>query len=161
MTKGIEDKMIRVTFVCLGNICRSPMAEGVFAHLVQEAGLSDRIKVDSCGTGSWHVGENPHRGTQKVLKKNAIKYTHRSRQLSHNDLAEADYLIAMDRSNKEGIERLGNTQAEVRMLLEFASDASILEVPDPYYTGGFDYVFDLVMDGCRGLLGHIRDKEGL
>ncbi len=150
-----------VLFVCLGNICRSPMAEAVFADMVEKAGLSDQIIVDSVGTGSWHVGEPAHEGTQRVLRAHGIDFQHVARQINANDLHEADYLIAMDRSNLAAIRRLGPTNAEIGLLLDYAEGVDETDVPDPYYTGGFDYVYELVVAGCRGLLDHIREKEGI
>ncbi|GAB4477944.1 MAG: low molecular weight protein-tyrosine-phosphatase [Anaerolineae bacterium] len=152
---------VRVVFVCLGNICRSPMAEGVFRHLVKEAGLQDRIEVDSCGTGGWHVGEAPHRGTQLILRQHGIDYQHRARQISRRDLREASYLIAMDMENLEAIRRLGPTDAEVGLLLDYAEGLTVREVPDPYYDGRFEEVYRLVEAGARGLLKHIREQERL
>ena len=155
-----QPKTIRVLFVCLGNICRSPMAEAVFRGMVQEAGLSNRIDVESAGTGSWHVGENPHKGTVAVLKKHQIEVGgKRARQLSRSDLDEFDYIVAMDEENVDDI--LALEQRRVPLLLEFAPQGSPLNVPDPYYTGSFDVVYDLVAAGCKGLLEHIRQKEGL
>jgi len=145
----------------MGNICRSPMAEGVFRHMVEQARLSDQIAVDSCGTGSWHVGERPHRGTQKVLRKHGIDYAGRARQLAATDFAHADYLIAMDGDNLRVLRQRTSTSAEVGLLLDYADGVREREVPDPYYSGGFDYVYELVEAGCRGLLAHIRQKEGL
>lgn len=152
---------IQVTFVCLGNICRSPMAEAIFAHLVTEAGLQDRIAVASCGTGSWHVGEAPHRGTQQVLQAHGIPFSHHARQIAHADLESADYLIAMDAENLADIHRLGHTDAESGLLLPYAPEVRLSEVPDPYYTGRFEEVFKLVEAGCRSLLAHIRQQHGL
>ncbi len=155
---------IHVVFVCLGNICRSPMAEGIFQHLVQEAGLENKISSDSCGTSSYHVGDQPHRGTQRVLKKKKIRYEHRSRQLSDKDLATADYLIAMDGSNLDGIHKRGGTKAATALLLPYAAEAHVREVrdvPDPYYVGRFEDVYDLVESGCKGLLAHIREEHGI
>jgi protein-tyrosine phosphatase len=150
-----------VTFVCLGNICRSPMAEGVFRHLVEQAGLADQIAVDSCGTGSWHIGERPHRGTQKVLKKHGIDYDGRARQLAPADFAHADYLIAMDSDNLRVLRQRSPANAEVGLLLDYAGGVRERDVPDPYYSGGFGYVYELVEAGCRGLLAHIRQQEGI
>ncbi len=152
---------VRVVFVCLGNICRSPMAEGVFRHLVKEAGLEDRIQIDSCGTGGWHVGEPPHRGTQLILRQHGIDYQHRARQIDARDLRDADYLIAMDMENLDNIRRLGPTDAEVGLLLDYAEGLTVREVPDPYYNGRFEEVYRLVEAGARGLLKHIREKERL
>lgn len=152
---------VKVVFVCMGNICRSPMAEGVFAHLVKQAGLSHMIEVDSCGTGSWHIGESPHRGTQRMLAQAGIDYRHHARQLSHADLQEADYLIAMDSENLRAIQRFGRTDAKVGLLLDYAKGVEASDVPDPYYTDRFEEVYELVEAGCRGLLEHIRRTEGL
>lgn len=152
---------VRVVFVCLGNICRSPMAEAVFQDMVNKAGLSDEIIVDSVGTGSWHVGEPPHRGTQQVLKEHGIQFDHRAQQLAANDLKTADYLIAMDRDNLSSIRRIGSTEAETGLLLDYANNVNEVDVPDPYYSGGFDHVYRLVEAGCRGLLEHIRQQEGI
>ncbi|MEJ2147869.1 MAG: low molecular weight phosphotyrosine protein phosphatase [Chloroflexota bacterium] len=152
---------IRVVFVCLGNICRSPMAHGLFEHMVEEAGLSDQIEVDSAGTSSYHNGEGPHPGTQEVLGEHGIHFQHASRQLTRRDLREADYLIALDRSNLRGISQLGYPTGEVGLLMAFAPQAGIDDVPDPYYSGGFDRVYELVKAGCEGLLAHIRQAEGI
>jgi protein-tyrosine phosphatase len=152
---------VKVVFVCLGNICRSPMAEGVLRHLVKQAGLDQQIVVDSCGTGGWHVGEEAHVGTQQVLSKHGMSFRHSARQLCEADFDEADYLIAMDSENLRGIKRFKNTDAEVGLLLDFAKSVEESDVPDPYYTGRFDEVFDLVKSGCEGLLAHIRAKEGI
>jgi len=159
--------MVKVLFVCLGNICRSPMADGVFAHMVKEAGLADKIQVDSAGTGSWHVGEAAHPGTRKVLQEHQIEYDGRARQFRLNDLETVDYLLAMDRSNLSNIHKIATGMkpvGEVRMFLSYANAAGMTdveEVPDPYYTGGFDYVYDLVEKGSQALLDHIRKENDL
>ena len=155
--------MVNVLFVCLGNICRSPMAEGVFAHLVQEAGLEKEIWVDSVGTGGWHVGERPHRGTQQVLRKNGISYDGRARQIAKDDMADQNaWIIAMDDSNVEDVRRQFGAHPRLYKLLDFATEhPQERNVPDPYYTGGFDYVYALVRDGCRGLLATVCEEEGI
>ncbi|GAB4573277.1 MAG: low molecular weight protein-tyrosine-phosphatase [Anaerolineae bacterium] len=156
--------MVRVLFVCLGNICRSPMAEAVFQHLVDEAGLSDQIVVDSAGTGSWHVGEPAHRGTRQILAEHGINYRGRARQVSRADLTHFNYILAMDYDNfstlKAMAERAGS-QAEIRLFMDFAPEAGTREVPDPYYDGRFAEVYDLVRQAAEGLLAHIREEHGL
>ncbi|MBN1963117.1 MAG: low molecular weight phosphotyrosine protein phosphatase [Anaerolineae bacterium] len=155
--------MVRVLFVCLGNICRSPMAEGVFQHLVDEAGLGEEIIVDSAGTGSWHVGERAHSGTRGVLRQHGIEYQGRSRQMTRDDLARFDYVLAMDRSNLNGIRSLADdsTAATIRLFLDYAPQAGTREVPDPYYSGRFDEVYNLVRQAAAGLLTHIREAHAL
>lgn len=157
--------MTRVLFVCLGNICRSPMAEGVFRHLVQQTGLADRFEIESVGTGNWHVGEPPHRGTQRQLRARGIDLSHkRARQVTSRDVETANYVIAMDRSNLRNLQRYdldGQLDHKVYLLLDFAEDVDIQDVPDPYYEGEFDRVYELVEAGCRGLLDYIREEEGL
>lgn len=155
--------MIRVLFVCLGNICRSPMAEAVFRHKVKLAGLSDRIHIDSAGTGDWHIGRPPHEGTRKLLDNKRIDWEGmKARQVRSNDFAEFDYIVAMDRSN------LGNVRAwtgakskeeggpELFLLLDLLPDVDLEDVPDPYYTGNFDEVYELIDAGCDALLDKIR-----
>jgi protein-tyrosine phosphatase len=152
---------VRVLFVCLGNICRSPMAEGVFQKMVDEAGLSDQIQVDSAGTGSWHVGETAHRGTLQVLRQHGIAYNGRARQVRSADFAPSIYVVAMDENNLRDLQRMNGRHPQLFRLLDFAAHTTERDVPDPYYTGGFDYVYQLVEDGCRGLLAAIREREGI
>ena len=151
---------IRVLFVCLGNICRSPMADGVFQKMVDEAGLSDQILVDSAGTGSWHVGERAHPGTRKILSQHGIKYDGRSRQVRPGDMkVENSYIIAMDQQNLDDLKRRYGQHPRLYRLLDFASQTEVRNVPDPYYVGNFEYVYQLVEDGCKGLLTNIRQQE--
>lgn len=158
-------KPVSVLFVCLGNICRSPTAEGVFQRVVDEAGLGDRIRVDSCGTTDFHVGESPDERSQAAARRRGIELGHlRARQLSPEDLKQFDYVLAMDRQNLARVRELwhqvGGTQPE--LFLGYASDsAGPDEVPDPYHGGeqGFERVFDLVEDASKGLLRHIRETR--
>jgi protein-tyrosine phosphatase len=154
---------VRVLFVCLGNICRSPMAEAVFQHLVDEAGLSDAITVDSAGTGNWHVGEKAHSGTRTVLRQHGINYEGRARQVKRGDFAGFDYLLAMDGSNLANLQRMmpDNSDAVVKRFLEFAEGDSVRDVPDPYYNNRFEEVYRLVKAGSEGLLKHISAEHDL
>ncbi len=157
---------VNILFVCLGNICRSPMAEAVFQQMVKAAGLEGEIKVDSAGTGSWHEGETAHPGTLKVLRKHGIAYDGRARQVRPQDFTLANsYIVVMDESNLHNVRRLTNTHQHLYRLLEFADKAtqqrSGLDVPDPYYTGNFEHVYQLVEESCRNLLATIRQREGL
>lgn len=153
---------VTVLFVCLGNICRSPMAEAVFQKLVVDAGLTEQIKVDSAGTGGWHVGEKAHRGTRQVLQKHDINYNGRARQVTAVDMSNpADYIVAMDSSNYRDLEDRYGHHPRLYRLLDFARNTSAKDVPDPYYSGNFEYVYQLVEDGCRGLLATICQQENL
>ncbi len=154
--------MVRVLFVCLGNICRSPMAEAIFSRMVADAGLSGRVQVDSAGTSAYHVGELAHPGTRRVLAHHGIQYSGRARQIAGPDAAgDPVYLIAMDSENVEELRRRFGDLPHVHRLLDFASHTPVRDVPDPYYSDNFDYVYRLVEDGCRGLLDTVRADNGL
>lgn len=153
---------VRVLFVCLGNICRSPMAEAVFQKLVNEAGLTDKILVDSAGTSSYHVGERAHPGTRRVLARHGIEYDGRARQIASQDQNNGTtYLVAMDSENLAALQDRFGDVPHLYRLLDFAKNANVHDVPDPYYSDNFDYVYRLVDDGCHGLLATIRHNEGL
>jgi protein-tyrosine phosphatase len=155
--------MVKVLFVCLGNICRSPMAEAVFSQMVEQAGLVDQIAADSVGTGDWHEGEQAHPGTLAILHQYNIPYNGRARQVTLLDLREADYIVAMDGGNVSDLEALdqdGVLDGKLHLLLDFAPQQEVRFVPDPYYAGNFDEVYRLIKMGCRGLLDHIREEQG-
>ena len=159
--------MIRVCFVCLGNICRSPTAEGIFRQLVVEAGLGHRIEIASAGTGAWHEGEPPDPRSRATAEARGIRLESRARKLEARDLAHFDYILAMDGENLARIAALARQappRGRVAKLLAFhpARDAEA-DVPDPYAGGtrGFEDVFDLCAAACRGLLEHLRREHGL
>ncbi|GMA62461.1 low molecular weight phosphotyrosine protein phosphatase [Alicyclobacillus fastidiosus] len=150
--------MIRVLFICLGNICRSPMAHAVFRDMVEKRGLTDQILVESAGIGNWHVGEPPHRGTRSILDENGISYAGiHSRQVTRDELPNFDYVVAMDSENMKAIKRLGLAPSNrVFRLLDIVPQSVEKDVPDPYYDGRFDVVYDLVQKGCAKLLRRIE-----
>jgi protein-tyrosine phosphatase len=153
---------VRVLFVCLGNICRSPMAEAVFQRLVDEAGLGGQFEIDSAGTGSWHIGERAHPGTRRVLDRHGITYHGRARQVEAADVAYPDtFIIAMDNENLRDLEARFGRHPRLYRLLDFSSSNGSRDVPDPYYSGGFEEVYDLMQKGARGLLEAIRKQEGI
>lgn len=159
--------MVRVLFVCLGNICRSPMAEALMRHKVAQAGLDDVISVDSAGLGAWHVGEPPHRGTRQILDVNGINYTgQRARQLESADFRAFDYIITMDHANFERVEALmieeNDTEWPVlRPMMSFVADPVEDIVPDPYYDGRYSYVYDLLDTACDALLNALKQEHEL
>jgi protein-tyrosine phosphatase len=157
--------VVNVLFVCLGNICRSPTAEGVFRELVDGSGLSATIGVDSAATSNWHLGKPPDPRTMAVALSRGYDLSRiRARQVTSADFHTFDYVLAMDRQNREdlGLVCPAGTEHRLRLFLDFAPDASMREVPDPYagYTRDFERVLDLVIIGARGLLGHLRRLHG-
>ncbi|BBD66550.1 protein tyrosine phosphatase [Nostoc commune NIES-4072] len=155
----------KLLFVCLGNICRSPSAENIMNHLIEQAGLSERILCDSAGTSSYHVGSPPDRRmSAAAATKLGIKLRGRARQFQKSDFQDFDFILAMDQENYENILTLDQTkqyQHKVRLMCEFCSRHTLKEVPDPYYGGqeGFNRVIDLLIDACEGLLTKVRSYE--
>ncbi len=158
-----QDK-IGVVFVCMGNICRSPTAEAVFRQYVENAGLSEYIRIDSAGTHDYHIGDAPDSRTQRAAQQRGYDMSGlRGRQVDQGDFLRFDYVLAMDRANLAILQRItppaGNTQA--RLFLEYARQHNEREVPDPYYGGvdGFERVLDMVEDAADGLLQYIRKRH--
>src|SRR5688572_13604130 len=158
------EERTKVVFVCTGNICRSPTAEGVFRHLVREAGLTHRFEIDSAGTSSYHIGEAPDPRSAATAERRGVPLTGAARKLRSHDLDEFDFVILMDADNLAAVEQLaGGTRANVKLLREFDPDgAGSLDVPDPYYGGsrGFDNVYDIIERACRAMLDAIRRERG-
>lgn len=154
--------MIRVLFVCLGNICRSPTAEGMFRRLLDESGLADRVEIDSCGVGPWHVGEAPDPRARRAAARRGLDIDGlRGRQLEAADFERFDYLLAMDEDNLAALQAQcpPECQAHIGLFLAFAGlpDTS---VPDPYFGGeqGFEDMMDLLEAASRGLLDSMRER---
>ncbi|MEF2966192.1 low molecular weight protein-tyrosine-phosphatase [Paenibacillus sp. M1] len=156
-----DNRKIGVLFVCLGNICRSPMAEAVFRDLVAREQLERHFLIDSAGTGNWHVGKPPHHGTRLILDRYSISYEGlRARQVAADDFDKFDYIVAMDNRNEQDLKVLAReADAKIIKLLDLVPDAVLKEVPDPYYTGNFDETYELVGKGCRALLERIRQDH--
>ena len=152
---------VSVLFVCLGNICRSPLGEGVLAHRLGEADLSDRVRVDSAGTGAWHLGDPPDPRSVEVAMRHGIELRGQARRVSVEDFHDFDYIFAMDRSNLRDLryrESEGDGGALLTLFREFDPDQDgDLDVPDPYYGGpaGFDLMFDMVDRTCAAFVEHL------
>jgi protein-tyrosine phosphatase len=157
--------LTRILFVCMGNICRSPTAEGVMRRLLDDSGLTDRVEVESAGTGGWHAGEPPDERATLAARKRGITLSGAARQVTAADFRRYDLLIAMDRGNlRELLAVAPDEEAaeKVRLLREFdPASTGDLDVPDPYYGGdrGFETVLDMVEAACRGLLDDLRAAD--
>ena len=155
-----------ILFVCLGNICRSPLADGVFQHLMEKGGTSRRYRVDSAGTGACHAGEPADPRSREVAERNGISLRGRARQIQEDDLHQFDLILAMDRTNLDDLESVypdSVARANLRLFREFDPEGDgDLDVPDPYYGGhgGFDQVFEMVLRSCRALLCELESAGG-
>jgi protein-tyrosine phosphatase len=155
--------VVRLLFVCMGNICRSPTAEGVMRSLVREQGLEDAVEVDSAGTGDWHAGDPPDVRATAAAQARGIALAGAARQVADADFSAYDLILAADRSNLRDLQAVlpAGARARLHLLREFdphSAGAPDLDVPDPYYGGddGFEHVLDLVEAACRGLLDALR-----
>lgn len=163
----MSNETIRICFVCLGNICRSPTAEGAMRRLVREAGLHDRFAIASAGTGAYHVGQSADPRSRAEALRRGLDLDGRARQFEPGDFDNFDYVVAMDRQNQRDLERLAGDaarRAKVHLLRSFDTSSRLeLDVPDPYQGGaaGFARVFDICQAGCEGLLAHLRATHGL
>lgn len=160
----MSHKKVRVLFICMGNICRSPLAHGLFLHRVREEGLADRVEVDSAGTHAYHVGEPPDRRSQETARRRGVDLSEqRARKVEVSDFEAYDYLLAMDRENLANLRAIcpPALHPKVRLFMEFAPELGVHEVPDPYYGGasGFERVYDLVEAATHGLLADIRERH--
>lgn len=148
---------VNILFVCLGNVCRSPMAEGLLRHMVRQAGLRKHFIIDSAGLGSWHVGHPPDERAREALAARGVQIADlRARQITSVDFETFDVILAMDRSNRQALIKLSpvNQQHKIRLLLEYAPNLGVREIPDPFFGGckGFEYVAQMIETGCRGVL---------
>lgn len=150
---------VKVLFVCLGNICRSPLAEGIFRKKVEDKGVGDRFEIDSCGTSNFHIGELPDPRTRANAIRNGIELNHRGRQFSKMDFEDFDYILAMDESNLKNINRLAppSVKSKVMKMRHFDDLYCNADVPDPYYGGekGFQQVFEILDRSAERLLQQI------
>ncbi|MCE5172109.1 low molecular weight phosphotyrosine protein phosphatase [Paenibacillus profundus] len=157
--------MVQVLFVCLGNICRSPMAEAVLRQKIKDKGLSEQLVVDSAGTGDWHIGKPPHEGTRGILDNQGISYSGmKARQLHPDDFQQFTYIVCMDRSNESNVMNWEGASSKTSTVIRFMSllpEESVEDVPDPYHTGNFDEVYRLVSSGCSKLLERIVQEQHL
>lgn len=154
----------KILFVCLGNICRSPMAEGVFRHIAGEAGALERLEIDSAATGAWHTGDPPDARAQAAAKSRGIDISmQRARSIERDDFETFDLILAMDNMNHGDLKEMAppGHDHKVRLFLSFAPALGVEEVPDPYYGGpeGFDHVLDLVDEAGRALLAAVETEK--
>lgn len=158
-----SDKLTKVMFVCMGNICRSPLAEGVFRHQAREAGVLDQFEIASSGTGGWHVGQRPDRRMNAVAEKNGVSMEGQyAQQFGFSDLDYYDVILAMDKDNLRNIQQLdaaGKHADKIGLFRSHDPEPGTMEVPDPYYGGpeGFDRVFEMVERTSKALLDELTD----
>jgi protein-tyrosine phosphatase len=159
--------MIKVLFVCLGNICRSPLAEAIFNHKIKALGLAQKFKSDSAGTSDYHIGELPDERTIKCAVKNGLPINHRGRQVNRTDFRDFDYIIAMDDNNLRNLNNLkvryNFAEKEIYLMRNFVPEWQGMPVPDPYYGGeeGFDEIYSILDEAIEGFLEQIKVSHQL
>lgn len=155
---------MKVLFVCLGNICRSPSADGIFRKKLELHGLADKVSVDSAGTGDWHIGKSPDSRSQAAAAERGYDLSMlRARQVKADDFDEFDYVLAMDESNIDNMQAFkpqATVRTEPELFLKRFGGSEVTEVPDPYYGGGegFEYVLDLIETACDNMIAEIKQK---
>ena len=159
-----SDNKYKVLFVCLGNICRSPAAHGIFEHIVKENGMQDNIEIDSAGTYGGHRGELPDRRMRTAAMYRGYALTHKSRPVSSLDFIDFDLIVAMDDQNYEDLMHLApsvEATHKIKRMASYLTTHSISYIPDPYYMGteGFSLVLDLLEEGCKNLFDEIKNAE--
>jgi len=151
----------KVLFVCMGNICRSPTAEGSFRSIVSKQELSDFFEIDSAGTHAYHIGNPPDKRSQQTARKYGVELSNqRARQVHESDFYYYDYIIAMDKDNMDILKSIcpSDSQSEIKLLLDYLTDSSFQSVPDPYFEGKFDEVFEMVYAACTSFLENLVKK---
>ncbi len=155
--------MIKVLFVCLGNICRSPLAEAIFQQKIKNRGLEQQIFVDSVGTSNYHIGDDPDPRTIHVANQHGLPIAHKGRQFTKADYNTFDYILAMDQSNRQDLTDLVGNDEKLVLMRDFDEEAPGADVPDPYFGGqdGFEHVYQMLDRSSEALLDHIVRKHGL